>query len=81
MVLGDFNILINDLDDSDAQLFLSMMEAYGFDRQVHFVTHRVGNCLNNIFTEHLSCVNITQGAFLSDHCWITGTLQIIKPQP
>ena len=71
IVLGDFNMHINDVSDNDAQTFSDCLGATGLTQHVDFSTHEKGNRLDLVFTELQSIVNITsckQGPFLSDHC-------------
>ena len=54
VVLGDFNIHVNDIDDPNAGLFLGTMTALGLKQHVEGPTHKSGNCLDLIFTEEMS---------------------------
>ena len=49
MVLGDFNIHINDTNDTDAQKFKDSTEAMGLDQHVDTYTHKQGNILDHIY--------------------------------
>ena len=51
IVLGDFNIHINDKNDNDAGIFVDTITALGFNQHVTFPTHWVGNILDCVFTE------------------------------
>ena len=54
VVLGDFNIHVNDTSNPNANIFLDTMTALGLKQHVDGPTHRSGNCLDLIFTEELS---------------------------
>ena len=45
LILGDFDIVINDPTDSDAQLLLAWLESNNLHNIVDFPTHRSGNML------------------------------------
>ena len=51
IVLGDFNIHINDDNDNEDGTFVDNMIALGFNQHVSFPTHRAGNILDLVFTE------------------------------
>ena len=49
MVAGDFN-LHTDKNDPDVNLFKDMVQAFGFDCHVNFLTHQSGHSLDLILT-------------------------------
>lgn len=51
VMLGDFNIHINDPSDMDAQVFMDTMEAFGLKQHIKRPTHRHRNILDLIFTQ------------------------------
>ena len=70
IVLGDFNIHINNNQDGDANRFKDIMVALGLQQHVSFSMHRYGNTLDHIYTELGSTVIINycrEGPILSDH--------------
>ena len=70
IVLGDFNIHINNDQDADANRLKDIMEALGLQQHVSFSTHRYGNTLDHIYTELGSPLIINccrEGPILSDH--------------
>ncbi len=76
IILGNFNIHINDPKDSEAMDFATTLSVMGFDQHVDF-THRQGNILDLVFTQHLakvSVLKIVKGPFFSDHCCVLCTL-------
>ena len=70
IVLGDFNIHINNDQDVDVNRFKDILEALGLQQHVSFSTHRCGNTLDHIYTELGSTVIINycrEGSIPSDH--------------
>ena len=51
VILVDFNIHVNDVDDPNASIFLDTMTALGLKQHVKGSTHKSGNCFDLIFTE------------------------------
>ena len=70
IILGDFNIHINDTDNADAITFVDSMEALGLVQHVSKYTHMAGNILDLIYTfwgDGLSVQHCNVGPFVSDH--------------
>ena len=83
LILGDFNIHINNEEDPDAIQFYETMAAFGFDQYVKDSTCKQGNILDHIYLEEnksVKLLNISTGDFISDHKWITFQLNIEKPK-
>ena len=81
IVAGDFNIHINNTEDSNARLFLERMDSLGLHQHVSGPTQKSGNTLDLIFTEADSHFNIERCEgihYISDHCAILCELGIIK---
>ena len=81
IILGDFNIHINDSSDPAAAAFTEMMEALGLTQHVPSFTHKKGNLLDHIYTEVGSNIKVnrcTIGDFVSDHSVISCVLEIPK---
>ena len=51
IVVGDFNIHVNDHNDVDAGLLLDTLSALGLDQKVSDATHNKGNTIDLIFVE------------------------------
>ena len=49
IILGDFNIYINDSMNANASIFQDVMAASGLSQWVDFPTHRLGNTLDLVF--------------------------------
>ena len=70
IVLGDFNIHINDENDNEAGIFVDTMIALGFNQHVSFPMHRAGNILDLVFTEICNSIEVKScrpGPIFSDH--------------
>ena len=81
VVLGDFNIHLNDIDDPNASIFLDTMTALGLKQHVKGPTHKSGNFLDLIFTEEMSktkAIRCSQSMFVSDNNSIQCILNIPK---
>ena len=81
VVLGDFNIHVNDTSNPNVNIFLDTILALGLKQHVEGPTHKSGNCLDLIFTEELSrakAVGCSKDMFVSDHSSISCILDIPK---
>ena len=58
IVVGDFNIHVNDHNDVDAGLLLETMSALGLDQKVYDATHNKGNMIDLIFVEDTPNFNV-----------------------
>ena len=70
IVLGDFNMHINDESDNEAGIFVDTMIALGFNQHVSFPMHRAGNILDLVFTETCNSIEVKTcrpGPIFSDH--------------
>ena len=70
IILGDFNMHIEDPNDNNSKIFVDMMEALDLKQHVVKPTHQMGNILDLIFTEITSQINVRQLEmldFISDH--------------
>ena len=54
VVLGDFNIHVNVINDPNAKIYMYTMTALGLKQHVKGPTHKSGNCLDLIFMEEMS---------------------------
>ena len=82
LILGDFNIVVTDPTDPDAQLLIAWLESNNLHNIVDFPTHRSGNTLDLIIVREnrrISATNIGQGDYISDHCEVSCRLNILKP--
>ena len=69
IILGDFNIHVNDVSDDTAITFIDAMESIGLYQHVQSATHIAGNTLDLIFSEPdtLPVKSCLTGDLLSDH--------------
>ena len=82
LILGDFNIVVNDPIDSDAQLLLAWLESNNLHNIVDFPTHRSGNTLDLVIVrenQRISVTNIGTGDYITHHCEVSCRLNILKP--
>ena len=73
LVVGDFNLHINNENDDNAANFKGLMVALGLVQHVTRPTHKSGNILDLIFTENCSEIDIHSCILvnlLSDHYMI-----------
>ena len=71
IILGDFNIHVNDESDENAGNFRDIIMALSLEQHVHFSTHKAGNTLDLVMTELGSKLEVTKcspGPFWSDNC-------------
>ena len=71
IILGDFNIHVNDQSYENAGNFRDIIMALGVEQHVHFCTHEAGNTLDLVMTELGSKLEVTKcssGPFWLDHC-------------
>ena len=81
VILGDFNLQVNDKSDTDAQQFIDMVEALEMKQLIDFPTYKQGNTLDLIITElaaEVQIKNVYCGPYVSDHCIITCICNIPK---
>ena len=53
VILGDFNVVVQDLNNPDSLAFYDTMEALGLVQHIDKPTHQLGNTLDHIYTESL----------------------------
>ena len=81
VILGAFNLHVNDKSDTNAQQFIDMVEASRLKQWVDFLTHKCGNTLDLIITElaaEVQIKNVWCGCYISDLCMITCTFNLPK---
>ena len=81
IILGDFNIHIEDLTNADAIIFNDTMRALGLKQHISGPTHVRGNTLDLIFTQLSNGFNITNSTlngYISDHCMVSVDINIKK---
>ena len=81
IILGDFNIHIEDLTNADAIILSDTMRALSLEQHITGPTHVRGNTLDLIFTQlsnGSNISNITLHGYISDHCMILVDINIKK---
>ena len=81
ILLGDFNIHIEDQMNVDAVMFNETMRALSLEQHVLGPTHVTGNTLDLIFTQLSKSFNITNTTlhgYISDHCMVSVDINIKK---
>ena len=82
IIMVDFNIHIEDLNDTNAMIVNGTMLALGLNQHVQQATHRLGNKFDLIFTETSDTLQVTDcvvGSFISNHRLVYTTFNIRKP--
>ena len=69
LLIGDFNVHMNALENSDTILFNDILESFNLCNRVFFSTHRLNNILDLVIEndEASRIRNLSQGHLLSDH--------------
>jgi endonuclease/exonuclease/phosphatase family metal-dependent hydrolase len=81
LLLGDFNVHVNEPQDSLARTFKEMLDAVGMKQHVTGATHKSGNTLDLVINRSTS--NVIAGAvrvfpeIFSDHYPVCGYLDIL----
>ena len=81
IILGDFNMHMEDLNNNNSKIFVDTVEALGLKQHVVEPTHQKGNILDLIFTKITSQIKVSQLEmldFISDHLLISATIDVKK---
>ena len=81
IIVGDFNMHIDDLSSNDTIIFNDTMVALGLDQHVQELTHRLGNILDLVYMEISSEVQLvicSMGNYVSDHKMVICELKLHK---
>ena len=79
IILNDFNMHINNLNDTDANILIDTLEALGFQQHIDFSTYQQGNPLDLVFTKILNNIRVEkceEGSFLSNHVMVTARTSV-----
>ena len=74
LIVGDFNIHVEDVTNGDAEQFVDMCKAIGLDQPVNLTTHHHGHTLDLVLTELKSAIqvsNIKQANIFQITAWLT----------
>ena len=83
VLLGEFNVHVNRLDNQDTQAYIDTVEALGLVHHIDQPTHQLGNTLDLIYTESLEPILVSYAFtsnFISDHCLVGIELEMKKQQ-
>ena len=81
IIWGDFNIHVEDSNDTIATEFLDLMNSMGFEQLINFPTHKSGGTLDLVFVRDTNIIydttvyNNCNDILLSDHFLIEMCLQ------
>ena len=81
VLLGDFNIHTQDMENPDSTTYNDTMEALGLLQHIDKPTHKFGNTLDLIYMESLDRIRVIHsfiGNFISDHRVVGIELEIRK---
>ena len=81
-ITGDFNLHVDDPDDTYGCQFNNLLSSYGLINHVTFPTHQAGHTLDLVITrnnQELELGQIKPGYFLSDHCFVCADIVIPRP--
>ncbi|KAM3582729.1 uncharacterized protein V6R79_009137, partial [Siganus canaliculatus] len=84
IVVGDFNIHVDNESDSLSRAFLSLLESVGFSQCVHEPTHCFLHTLDLVLSYGVEINNLTvfpQNPLLSDHALITFDFLLLDDLP
>jgi exonuclease III len=81
IIVGDFNIHVNNKSCRDACKFLEILSSYGLVQHVSDATHKSGNTLDLIITTATSKFRLASpsvGYFVSDHAFVSSEINVVK---
>ena len=83
LLVGDSNIHVDDSSDSDTITFMDLLDSYNMLNKVTFPTHVKHHSLDLVIEDRDNTVvmDVKEGLFLSDHCFVHSTLDIITLKP
>ena len=69
IILGDFNMHIENSEDPDAQVLIDTLEAFSLKQHIPFPTYNQGHILDLITTENNTCLVMesASGPYISEH--------------
>lgn len=79
--MGDFNVHVDKEMDKAVQDFKDSIHALGLNQHVDFSSHKHGHTLDLVITEAengVEAIQCEQGPFISDHCIVKVTLDVMK---
>ena len=78
--IGDFNIRVDNDEESNTILFKDCLESLNLTCKVDFSTHKLGHTLDLVILDNASSLisMVNQGSFISDHCLIYMELMVSR---
>ena len=72
ILIGDFNVHMDNPTDSDTILLNDFLDSFNLINKIDFEMHQNYHILDLIITsyDYDSITNVSQGHYLSDHCFI-----------
>ena len=67
IIMGDFNIHINDSEDQDAQTLQDTLNAFNLKQHINIPTHNLGHIIDLIITSNNYMGPLIPGLYISDH--------------
>ena len=80
IIMGDFNIHINNLEGWDAQILKDSLNAFNLKQHINIPTHNLGYTIDLIITSNNHMGPFIPGLYISDHRMITFSTNIPKPK-
>ena len=82
LLLGDFNVHVDDPNDNFAKSFMGGVDSLGFKQHVHKPTHRAGHTLDLLFTRDSDDIHHVKllSSLPSDHSALVATVNLTRPQ-
>ena len=84
LIVGDFNIHVNNSSDTNTLKFKDLLDTYGLTNNIDFPTHMGGNTLDLIITrtsDNIQPQYTEPTSYISDHCFVRAIFNIKKPPP
>ena len=82
LMLGDFNIHLDEENNRDTRTFNDFLESFGLINYTTFFTHTAKHILDLVISNDSTLVHsVLPGHVLSDHLFVHATLKIIRPIP
>ena len=78
MILGDFNIKSDTINTPEAQTLGDFLDLFNLQNHITFPTHNKGHTLDLVLMDinSTTLTKVTQGDFISDHCFVDCELAI-----
>jgi hypothetical protein len=83
VIVGDFNIHVDDVTDAMALRFLDLLDAFGYIQHIKVATHNCGHTLDLVITQPACCpthINV-DSPIISDHDLVICCLPLARPLP